>query len=74
LFIPVADRLEPTGRVGVGELPAAEFAIAHYQGPLRDADRIDAVGRRGPLEHIVAAHEAVEQGTVPGNVVVDVAP
>lgn len=68
LFIPIAGRLEPTGRVGVSELPAAEFAVALHQGPLRDADRTyaplgkhvaeRAIGVDGPIrEHYIVSHD-----------------
>jgi DNA-binding transcriptional MerR regulator len=68
LFIPIAGRLEPTGRVRVSELPAAELAVALHEGPLREADRTyaplgkhvteRAIGVDGPIrEHYLVGDD-----------------
>ena len=68
VFVPIADRFEPSGHIRVSELPAVELAIAVHQGPLREADRTygplgthvaeRALGVEGPIrEHYLVTDE-----------------
>ena len=57
----------------VYELLAAErqVAIASLTTMLEARSLIHTIGARFPLDEIIAAHEAVETGRIPGNTVVD---
>lgn len=57
----------------VYELTAAErqAAVAGLSGLLAQGRLLHTIGARWPLQDIAAAHEAVEQGRLIGNVVVD---
>ena len=68
-FIPVTDRLAPSGRAQPAEIPGAELAVAVHQGPFSELDRtygalgtfVSAreIGVRGPIrEHylVTSAH------------------
>jgi effector-binding domain-containing protein len=68
LFVPIADRCEPSGNIRVTELPPVELAVAVHQGPLREADRTygplgthvaeRALGVEGPIrEHYVVTDD-----------------
>ncbi|HEY1920114.1 MAG TPA: MerR family transcriptional regulator [Streptosporangiaceae bacterium] len=67
--LPVADRLDPSGRAKPAEIPGAELAVAVHQGPFSELDRtygalgtfVSAreIGVRGPIrEHylVTSAH------------------
>jgi NADPH2:quinone reductase len=49
------------------------FALKELNALLASGKLVHAIGARYPLSEIVAAHEAVEQGKVMGNVVIDIA-
>jgi DNA-binding transcriptional MerR regulator len=68
LFVPIAERLDPTANVRVRELPAVDLAIAMHHGALREADRTygplgthvveRAIGVEGPIrEHYIIADD-----------------
>ena len=49
------------------------FALKELNALLASGKLVHAIGARYPLSEIVAAHEAVEQGKVMGNAVIDIA-
>lgn len=68
LFVPIAERLDPTANVHVRELAAVELAIAVHHGALREADRTygllgthvveRAIGVEGSIrEHYIVADD-----------------
>jgi len=58
----------------VYELTSAEreTALADLETMLESGALTHAIGARFPLADIAAAHEAVEQGRIQGNIVLDI--
>jgi DNA-binding transcriptional MerR regulator len=59
VFVPIADRFEPSGNIRVSELTPVELAIALHLGPLREADRT-----YGPLGTHVAERALGVEGPI----------
>jgi DNA-binding transcriptional MerR regulator len=76
VFVPVAERFEPRGQVRITEVPAAEYAIAVHEGPLREADRTygmlgmhvaeRAIGVDGPIRenYVVTDDETTDESAL----------
>jgi NADPH2:quinone reductase len=48
------------------------FALKELSALLASGRLVHAIGARYPLEDIAAAHVAVEQGKIMGNIVIDI--
>jgi len=61
VFVPVADPLEPSGRVRIVELPPVELAFALHQGSLNGADRTYGALRKHVAERALGVEGPIRE-------------